>query len=121
MLVTHRVHESLAHRLDPFRTRLDDGKAGQERFLITSPEYFHKRLLAAGFEKIFEVARVFRNGPSEMAGLHSQEFFMVEWYRAYASYLEIMEDASFKEGSFDTGFIKKFVPDEIEDDDEDDD
>jgi acetyl-CoA carboxylase biotin carboxylase subunit len=36
-------------------------------------------------------------------------------------YLEIMEDASFKEGSFDTGFIKKFVPDEIEDDDEDDD
>ena len=78
--------------LDPFRTGLDDGKGGQEMFLITSPEYFHKRLLAAGFEKIFEVARVFRNGPSEMAGLHNNEFFMVEWYRAFASYLEIMED-----------------------------
>jgi lysyl-tRNA synthetase class 2 len=79
--------------LDPFVTRLDtDQEVREERYLITSPEYFHKRLLAAGFEKIFEIARVFRNGPSETRGLHHAEFCMVEWYRAYASYLEIMED-----------------------------
>ncbi|MFH1998092.1 MAG: EF-P lysine aminoacylase EpmA [Planctomycetota bacterium] len=78
--------------LDPFHTRLDDGKSGQDRYLITSPEYYHKRLLAAGYEKIFEIARVFRNGSSETKGLHHVEFTMVEWYRAYASYLEIMED-----------------------------
>lgn len=78
--------------LDPFVTSLEDGKGGKSRYLITSPEYYHKRLLAAGYEKIFEGARVFRNGPSEMSGLHHVEFLMVEWYRAYASYLEIMED-----------------------------
>ncbi len=78
--------------LDPFRTQLDDGESGKEMFLITSPEYFHKRLLAAGFEKIFEIARTFRNGPSETRGLHHHEFTMVEWYRAFASYEEIMVD-----------------------------
>lgn len=79
--------------LEPFVTRLNDGsKEGAMRYLITSPEYFHKRLLCAGFEKIFEIARVFRNGVSELRGLHHCEFNMVEWYRAYASYLEIMED-----------------------------
>jgi lysyl-tRNA synthetase class 2 len=80
--------------LDPFVTGFESGANGEveERYLITSPEYFHKRLLAAGFEKIFEIARVFRNGPSEIRGLHHMEFFMLEWYRAFASYLEIMED-----------------------------
>lgn len=78
--------------LDPFSTRLEDGKGGKNRYLITSPEYYHKRLLVAGYEKIFEMARVFRNGPSEMSGLHHVEFLMVEWYRAFASYMEIMED-----------------------------
>jgi acetyl-CoA carboxylase biotin carboxylase subunit len=35
-------------------------------------------------------------------------------------YLEIMEDAGFNAGEFDTGFIAKFVPEELDDDDEDD-
>jgi len=79
--------------LEPFITSLDNGSVdGEEMFLITSPEYFHKRLLSAGFEKIFEIAKVFRNGPDELKGLHHIEFNMVEWYRAYASYKEIMED-----------------------------
>lgn len=78
--------------LDPFVTTLDRTGERARQYLITSPEYAHKRLLAAGFEKIFEIARVFRNGPSETRGLHHVEFTMVEWYRAYASYIEIMED-----------------------------
>ena len=33
-------------------------------------------------------------------------------------YLEIMDDPSFQEGEFNTGFINKFVPDEDEDEDD---
>lgn len=78
--------------LDPFRTRVQTRDGERDGFLITSPEYCHKRLLAAGCEKIFELARVFRNGPEEGGGLHWYEFTMLEWYRAYASYVEIMAD-----------------------------
>lgn len=78
--------------IEPFRTRVEGRGRPREAFLITSPEYAHKRLLAAGMEKIFEMARAFRNGPEEGGGLHSREFTMLEWYRAYASCNEIMDD-----------------------------
>jgi len=35
-------------------------------------------------------------------------------------YLQVMDDPCFRQGDFDTGFIKKFVPDEEEEDEEDD-
>lgn len=66
------------------------GKA-DPRFLISSPEHHMKRLLGSGFERIFQICRCFRNG--ESAETHSPEFTMLEWYRAYASYEEIMVDA----------------------------
>jgi len=78
--------------LDPFRTQIRTRSGRKDAFLITSPEYCHKRLLAAGCEKIFELARVFRDGPDEGGDLHWFEFTMLEWYRAYASYEEIMAD-----------------------------
>jgi lysyl-tRNA synthetase class 2 len=49
-----------------------------------------KRLLGAGCERIFQLGRAFRNG--ERSSLHNPEFTMLEWYRAYAGYEEIMED-----------------------------
>lgn len=49
-----------------------------------------KRLLGAGCERIFQLGRAFRNG--ERSALHNPEFTMLEWYRAYASYEEIMGD-----------------------------
>lgn len=58
--------------------------------LISSPEHHMKRLLGAGCERIFQLSRSFRNG--ERSEVHNPEFTLLEWYRAYASYEEIMVD-----------------------------
>jgi len=79
--------------LNPFRTSVETVRGEADAYLITSPEYCHKRLLAAGHERIFEMARVFRNGSEEGRDLHWFEFTMLEWYRAFACYEEIMDDA----------------------------
>ena len=60
------------------------------RYLRTSPEFACKKLLAAGEERIFEFARVFRD--RERGDLHLPEFTMLEWYRASAPYDAIMAD-----------------------------
>jgi lysyl-tRNA synthetase class 2 len=56
-------------------------------YLHTSPEFGCKKLLAAGEERIFALAPVFRN--REAGALHSPEFTMLEWYRAHAGYEQI--------------------------------
>ncbi len=61
------------------------------RYLRTSPEFACKKLLAAGEQKIFEFARVFRN--RERGDLHLPEFTMLEWYRANASYDAVIADS----------------------------
>ncbi|MBR1210184.1 EF-P lysine aminoacylase EpmA [Bradyrhizobium sp. JYMT SZCCT0180] len=66
-----------------------DGTRAQ-RYLRTSPEFAAKKLLAAGEDKIFEFARVFRD--RERGDLHLPEFTMLEWYRANAAYDAIMAD-----------------------------
>ncbi|QOZ53397.1 EF-P lysine aminoacylase EpmA [Bradyrhizobium sp. CCBAU 53338] len=60
------------------------------RYMRTSPEFACKKLLAAGEERIFEFARVFRD--RERGDLHLPEFTMLEWYRAGAPYDAIMAD-----------------------------
>ncbi len=59
-------------------------------FLPTSPEFSMKRLLVGGLEKIFQICPAFRDEP--MSFTHSPEFTMLEWYRAYAGYEDIMRD-----------------------------
>lgn len=61
-----------------------------ELWLITSPEFQHKRLLAEGIERLYEFARCFR---SEEAGpWHRPEFTLLEWYRAPAEVEQVMAD-----------------------------
>lgn len=59
-------------------------------FLQTSPELCMKRLLAAGYEKIFQIGKCFRK--DERGGRHLPEFTILEWYRAHADYYDLMED-----------------------------
>lgn len=59
-------------------------------YLITSPEYQMKRLLAGGVPRCFQLARCFRRG--EEGGRHNREFMMLEWYRAFAGMDEVIRD-----------------------------
>jgi lysyl-tRNA synthetase class 2 len=68
----------------------EGGGAARPLWLHTSPEYAMKRLLADGFERVFQLARVFRNG--EVSATHNPEFTMLELYRAGTDYRGIMED-----------------------------
>lgn len=70
------------------------GVGGERRglYLRTSPEFACKKLLAAGETRIFDFARVFRNG--ERGALHHPEFTLLEWYRADAPYETLMDDCA---------------------------
>jgi lysyl-tRNA synthetase class 2 len=61
-------------------------------FLITSPEYQMKRLLAAGFERIYQVCKCFRG--NEHGPHHASEFTMIEWYRAFDDLETILRDTT---------------------------
>lgn len=64
----------------------------RDLYLHTSPEFAMKKLLAAGEEKIFTFAPVFRN--RELGNLHASEFTMLEWYRAGAPYEQLFDDCA---------------------------
>ena len=74
-------------QLEVFETKTDGGEG---LFLTTSPEHHMKRLLGGGFDKIFQICRSYRK--EESSKIHNPEFTMLEWYRSYANYEQIIDD-----------------------------
>src|SRR5699024_6302442 len=60
-----------------------------ELFMRIAIELHLKRLIVGGFEKVYEIGRVFRN--EGISTRHNPEFTMIELYEAYADYKDIME------------------------------
>ncbi len=61
-----------------------------KRFMMTSPEFHMKRLLAAKFGDIFQITKSFRK--DEFGGHHNNEFSMVEWYRVGMPQDKLMDE-----------------------------
>jgi len=76
--------------LDLHLEAFEVGTRSAARYLITSPEYQMKRLLADGYARIFQIAKCFRKG--ELGDRHNPEFTMLEWYRANAGIDDVMRD-----------------------------
>ncbi|HEY5974059.1 MAG TPA: lysine--tRNA ligase [Geobacteraceae bacterium] len=60
-----------------------------ELFLRIAPELYLKRLVVGGFERVFEINRNFRNEGISIR--HNPEFTMMEFYRAYATFEDLMD------------------------------
>jgi lysyl-tRNA synthetase class 2 len=67
-----------------------DAQPSGSLYLRTSPELHMKRLLAAGYDKIFQIGPCFRKG--EQGQFHHPEYTMLEWYRKEANYVDILRD-----------------------------
>ncbi|MCF7854158.1 MAG: EF-P lysine aminoacylase GenX [Candidatus Pacebacteria bacterium] len=67
-----------------------DAEPSGTMFLRTSPELHMKRLLAAGYPRLFQLGPCFRAG--EKGRRHLSEFTMLEWYRAHEDYQSILRD-----------------------------
>ncbi len=60
-----------------------------ELFLRIAPELYLKRLVVGGFDRVFELSRVFRN--EGISTQHNPEFTLLEFYMAYADYRTLMQ------------------------------
>jgi len=61
-----------------------------DAWLRTSPEFHLKRMLAAGYDKIFQIGPCFRK--DECGKRHLLEFTMLEWYRAGGNWMDVLKD-----------------------------
>lgn len=59
-----------------------------DMYLRIAPELYLKRLIVGGFEKVYEMGRLFRNEGMDIK--HNPEFTTIELYQAYADYVDMM-------------------------------
>lgn len=71
----------------PFQTHLNSKDA--DLFLRIAPETYLKRYVAAGFDRVFEIGKNFRNEGVDPS--HLPEFTSVEWYAAYNTHMDNMK------------------------------
>jgi lysyl-tRNA synthetase class 2 len=71
---------------DPFVTHSNE--LDQDLYLRIATELYLKRLIVGGLERVYELAKDFRN--EGVSYKHAPEFTMVEWYEAYADYKDTM-------------------------------
>jgi lysyl-tRNA synthetase, class II len=71
----------------PFKTH--HNALDLDLFLRVAPELYLKRLIVGGFDRVYEINRNFRN--EGVSTRHNPEFTMLEFYWAYASYIELMD------------------------------
>lgn len=71
----------------PFLTHCDDLK--QDLELRIAPELFLKQLIIGGFERVYEIGKVFRNEGIDHS--HNPEFTSLEFYMAYKDYIDLMD------------------------------
>lgn len=104
-----QISPGLEPHLHAFATDYLLPHGGAKKFYLhTSPEFACKKLLAAGMERIYQLAHVFRN--KEGSRLHSPEFMLLEWYRVGAGYKELMEDCmEVLRAALDAAGREKFV------------
>ncbi len=82
--VLHHIYGGASAR--PFSTHHNELK--QDLYLRIALELHLKRLIVGGFEKIFEIGRVFRN--EGVSFKHNPEYTLLELYQAYADYNDMM-------------------------------
>lgn len=83
-------HAGSEVHIEQFETTYYSSQGTIPLYLATSPELYLKRLLGVGLERFYQLGRCFRNG--ERSAHHNPEFTMMEWYQAYASYEDIMDE-----------------------------
>jgi lysyl-tRNA synthetase class 2 len=71
----------------PFRTH--HNALDMDLYLRIAPELYLKRLVVGGFDRVYEINRNFRN--EGLSNRHNPEFTMIEFYQAYATYLDLMD------------------------------
>jgi len=77
--------------IEPFQTTWHESGQSHQAYLIPSPEFLIKRLLAEKVGNLYQLGKSFRNYEPSQAQ-HNPEFQLLEWYRANADYTDIMTD-----------------------------
>ncbi|MEW6368475.1 MAG: lysine--tRNA ligase [Acidobacteriota bacterium] len=70
----------------PFKTH--HNALDVDLYMRIAPELYLKRLIVGGFDRVYELNRVFRN--EGISHMHNPEFTMLEFYEAYSSYEDLM-------------------------------